>query len=169
MSGHFTTLCMKGLKKQYDIAITTAKRLLFVYIIRRGKIKMQTVFSSSLRKNPNWKQEFFCCFDVFPVRPPKEFQVRAKISTLWPVFWSYLSVSFNCDIWKKYTSKILVWNNYPHNITILKIMEEVREGLLERLLPNLYFFQVFRYFLSLKAVLKVFALLKTGFSGVTPL
>ena len=159
MSGHFTTLCMKGLKKQYDIAITTAKRLLFVYIIRRGKIKMQTVFSSSLRKNPNWKQEFFCCFDVFPVRPPKEFQVRAKISTLWPVFWSYLSVSFNCDISKKYTSKILVWNN----------MEEVREGLLERVLLNLYFFQVFRYFLSLKAVLKVFALLKTGFSGVTPL
>ena len=48
-------------------------------------------------------------------------------------------------------------------------MEEVREGLLERVLPNLYFFQVFRYFLSLKAVLKVFALLKTGFSGVTPL
>ena len=159
MSGHFTTLCMKGLKKQYDIAITTAKRLLFVYIIRRGKIKMQTVFLSSLRKNPNWKQEFFCCFDVFPVRPPKEFQVRAKISTLWPVFWSYLSVSFNCDIWKKYTSKILVWNN----------MEEVREGLLEHVLLNLYFFQVFRYFLSLKAVLKVFALLKTGFSGVTPL
>ena len=159
MFGHFTTLCMKGLKKQYDIAITTAKRLLFVYIIRRGKIKMQTVFSSSLRKNPNWKQAFFCCFDVFPVRPPQEFQVRAKISTLWPVFRSYLSVSFNCDIWKKYTSKILVWNN----------MEEVREGLLERVLLNLYFFQVFRYFLSLKAVLKVFALLKTGFSGVTPL
>ena len=159
MSGHFTTLCMKGLKKQYDIAITTAKRLLFVYIIRRGKIKIQTVFSSSLRKNPNWKQAFFCCFDVFPVRLPQEFQVRAKISTLWPVFWSYLSVSFNCDISKKYTSKILVWNN----------MEEVREGLLERVLLNLYFFQVFRYFLSLKAVLKVFALLKTGFSGVTPL
>ena len=159
MFGHFTTLCMKGLRKQYEIAITTAKRLLFVYIIRRGKIKMQTVFSSSLRKNPNWKQAFFCCFDVFPVRPPQEFQVRAKISTLWPVFWSYLSVSFNCDIWKKYTSKILVWNN----------MEEVREGLLERVLLNLYFFQVFRYFLSLKAVLKVFALLKTGFSGVTPL
>ena len=159
MFGHFTTLCMKGLKKQYDIAITTAKRLLFVYIIRRGKIKIQTVFSSSLRKNPNWKQAFFCCFDVFPVRLPQEFQVRAKISTLWPVFWSYLSVSFNCDIWKKYTSKILVWNN----------MEEVREGLLERVLLNLYFFQVFRYFLSLKAVLKVFALLKTGFSGVTPL
>ena len=159
MFGHFTTLCMKGLKKQYDIAITTAKRLLFVYIIRRGKIKIQTVFSSSLRKNPNWKQAFFCCFDVFPVRLPQEFQVRAKISTLWPVFWSYLSVSFNCDISKKYTSKILVWNN----------MEEVREGLLERVLLNLYFFQVFRYFLSLKAVLKVFALLKTGFSGVTPL
>ena len=159
MFGHFTTLCMKGLKKQYDIAITTAKRLLFVYIIRRGKIKIQTVFSSSLRKNPNWKQAFFCCFDVFPVRLPQEFQVRAKISTLWPVFWSYLSVSFNCDISKKYTSKILVWNN----------MEEVREGLLERVLLNLYFFQVFWYFLSLKAVLKVFALLKTGFSGVTPL
>ena len=53
MFGHFTTLCMKGLRKQYEIAITTAKRLLFVYIIRRGKIKMQTVFSSSLRKNPN--------------------------------------------------------------------------------------------------------------------
>ena len=159
MFGHFTTLCMKGLRKQYEIAITTAKRLLFVYIIRRGKIKMQTVFSSSLRKNPNWKQAFFCCFDVFPVRLPQEFQVRAKISTLWPVFWSYLSVSFNCDISKKYTSKILVWNN----------MEEVREGLLERVLLNLYFFQVFRYFLSLKAVLKVFALLKTGFSGVTPL
>ena len=159
MFGHFTTLCMKGLKKQYGIAITTAKRLLFVYIIRRGKIKIQTVFSSSLRKNPNWKQAFFCCFDVFPVRLPQEFQVRAKISTLWPVFWSYLSVSFNCDISKKYTSKILVWNN----------MEEVREGLLERVLLNLYFFQVFRYFLSLKAVLKVFALLKTGFSGVTPL
>ena len=159
MFGHFTTLCMKGLKKQYDIAITTAKRLLFVYIIRRGKIKIQTVFSSSLRKNPNWKQAFFCCFDVFPVRLPQEFQVRAKISTLWPVFWSCLSVSFNCDISKKYTSKILVWNN----------MEEVREGLLERVLLNLYFFQVFRYFLSLKAILKVFALLKTGFSGVTPL
>ena len=151
MFGHFTTLCMKGLK--------TAKRLLFVYIIRRGKIKIQTVFSSSLRKNPNWKQAFFCCFDVFPVRLPQEFHVRAKISTLWPVFWSCLSVSFNCDISKKYTSKILVWNN----------MEEVREGLLERVLLNLYFFQVFRYFLSLKAILKVFALLKTGFSGVTPL
>ena len=48
-------------------------------------------------------------------------------------------------------------------------MEEVREGLLERVLLNLYFFQVFQYFLSLKAVLKVFALLKTAFSGVTQL
>ena len=120
-------------------------------------------------ENPHWKQAFFLLFWCIPCTAPQEFQSRAKISTLWPVFRSCLSVSFNCNIWKKYTSKILVWNNFPHNITILKIMEEVREGLLERVLPNLYFFQVFRYFLSLKAVLKVFALLKTVFSGVTQL
>ena len=99
---------------------------------------------------------------------PRNFKLEQKYQHYGPCFDPIFPFLLT-DIWKKYTSKILVWNNYPHNITILKIMEEVREGLLERVLPNLYFFQVFRYFLSLKAVLKVFALLKTGFSGVTPL
>ena len=37
----------------------------------------------------------FCCFDVFPVRPPQNFQVQAIISTIGPVLTDYIPVS--CD------------------------------------------------------------------------
>ena len=35
----------------------------------------------------------FCCADVFPVRPPQNLQVQAKISTIRTVFPDYLFVS----------------------------------------------------------------------------
>ena len=44
------------------------------------------------KENPHYKQPF-CCFDVFPVRPPQKFQVQAKIPTIRPVFLYYFPVS----------------------------------------------------------------------------
>ena len=46
------------------------------------------------------KAAIFCCFDVYPVRPPQKFQVQAKISTKWPVFPDYLSASYDYDLRK---------------------------------------------------------------------
>ena len=47
------------------------------------------------------KVTIFRCFDVCSVRPPQVFQVQAKISTVWPVFPDYLSVSYDNEHIKK--------------------------------------------------------------------
>ena len=47
----------------------------------------------------------FRCFNVFPVQPPQNFQVQAKISTILPVFPDYLSVSYDYGIFNFHNPK----------------------------------------------------------------
>ena len=48
-------------------------------------------------KKPHCRQPF-CCFDVIPVRPPRKFQVQAKIPTIRPVFPILMTIQYSCKL-----------------------------------------------------------------------
>ena len=72
------------LRRVGTIVVTTESGLNSLKVIFTTKYFTETLKAAISR-----------CFDVFPVRASQKFQVQVKMSTLWPVFPDYLSVSYD--------------------------------------------------------------------------